>query len=144
MNHHLRLTLQVARKAGPSHDWLQSRGLQLAKEGTADTFPAHKHFPLVRCAVILVCVSLAQEHTPCSVGNEAGGKSKDAKGKSMRYFIALVLLTSAVGCAPTMVTRTIATTTHADGTKEVVDTKTVTQSLSEVKPKCIQDVLEMQ
>jgi hypothetical protein len=62
----------------------------------------------------------------------------------MRYFIALVLLTSAVGCAPTMVTRTIATTTHADGTKEVVDTKTVIQSLSEVKPKCIQDVLEMQ
>ncbi len=62
----------------------------------------------------------------------------------MRSFLALVLVSLAVGCAPTMVTRTIVTTTRADGSKEVVDTKSVTQSRSEVKPKCIDDVLNME
>lgn len=62
----------------------------------------------------------------------------------MRSFLALVLVSLAVGCSPTMVTRSIVTTTRADGSKEIVDTKTVQQSLSEVKPKCIQQVLDME
>ena len=62
----------------------------------------------------------------------------------MRSFLALVLVTLAVGCAPTLVTRSIVTTTRADGSKEIVDTKTVQQSLNETKPKCIQQVLDME
>ena len=62
----------------------------------------------------------------------------------MRTFAALLLLALSTGCAPTLVTRSIVTTTHADGSKEIVDTKTVQQSLSEVKPKCIQEVLDME
>jgi len=62
----------------------------------------------------------------------------------MRSLLVLVLVTLAVGCAPTVVTRSIVTTTRADGSKEIVDTKTVQQSLSESKPKCIQEVLDME
>ncbi len=62
----------------------------------------------------------------------------------MRLLIALGLIAFTVGCAPTMARRTITTTTKADGSKETVDTKEITQSLSEMKPKAIQDVIDMQ
>jgi hypothetical protein len=61
----------------------------------------------------------------------------------MRYLIALGLVVLTAGCAPTTVTRRVVTTTHADGSKETVDTKEIVQHLDEMKPQAIGDVLDM-
>ena len=62
----------------------------------------------------------------------------------MKQIIALCLLVVIVGCAPTMVRRTIVTTTHGDGSKgDTVDTKEIIQNRSEMKTQAIDDVLNM-
>jgi hypothetical protein len=61
----------------------------------------------------------------------------------MRLLIVVGLAGFAVGCAPTIATRQITTITHADGSKETHDTKTLTQHLNETKSPAIQQVLEM-
>jgi len=63
---------------------------------------------------------------------------------SVRLLVALGLIALSVGCYPTRVTRTVVTTTKGDGSKETVDTKEVTQSLSKPVVKPVQNVLDME